>query len=194
MMEVDVKLIQACSKGDRKAQHELYQLCFAPLLSVCYRFANNKDDAAILLNESFYRILNNIDKHQLNSSFMAWAKRITINYCIDQYKKDNVRKRHLSPVHDPDDLEQQAELVVINDETSDASPELLEKVRKEILNLPKTTQEVFQLFILEGYSHQEIAEILDMKEGTSKWHVNNARTILKSVLKRSLKMLSSIAL
>ena len=193
-MHFEASLIEACSQGDRKAQEELYKKCFAPLLSICFRFTTNKDDAVILLNESFYKILKNVSKQDGNSPFFAWAKRITLNHCIDHYKKENTRKKHLYHVENPE-LEMTALTSSDTDEDEDdLSPEILEKVKEEILNLPATTQEVFQLFVLEGHSHKEIANLLNMKEGTSKWHVNNARTILKKLIKKSVGIISSIAI
>ncbi|MCB0480313.1 MAG: RNA polymerase sigma factor [Flavobacteriales bacterium] len=193
-MQFERTTIEACSKGDRKAQERLYKQLFAPLLSICFRFANNKDDAVILLNESFYRILKNLEKQNPDVPLFGWAKRITINHCIDQYKKETTRKKYVENV-DFDKLEQSADLSIGDDDEADElTPELLQKVKEEILHLPKTTQEVFQLFVLEGCSHKEIAELMDIKEGTSKWHVNNARTLLKAMVKGSIKIISSIAL
>lgn len=193
-MQFDRELIKACSDGDRKAQEELYKKCFAPLLSICYRFANNKDDAVILLNEAFYKILTNIEKQNPDIPFFAWAKRITVNYCIDEYKKANNKKKVVAEAEDADELENKANLTIDEEETERYPPDLLAKAKEEILNLPATTQEVFQLFALEGYSHREIADIMGIKEGTSKWHVNNARKMLKAVLKRSMKVMSTLVL
>ncbi len=187
------QLIEACIKGDRKAQEELYKLCFSPLISICFRFANNKDDAAILLNEAFYKILLNIDKQNPDVPFMAWARRITVNYCINEYRKDKTRKKHVDVV-EAEILENQSSKILDIEKVDENSAKRLKRVREEILTLPSTTQEVFQLFVFEGFSHQEIANSLGMKEGTSKWHVNNARKILKEVFKNTVKVLSSLVL
>ena len=192
-MNPNRQLIEACIKGDRKAQEELYKFCFSPLISICYRFANSKDDAAALLNEAFFKILENVEKQNPKVPFMAWARRVTVNHCINEYRKDQTRKKHVEVAED-ETLEKHGIHEIELDEDGMYSAEALELVKKEILNLPATTQEVFQLFILEGLSHQEIADNLGMKEGTSKWHVNNARKILKDVLKGSLKFVSSIVL
>lgn len=192
-MNPNRQLIEACIKGDRKAQEELYKFCFSPLISICFRFANSKDDAAALLNEAFFKILQNAEKQNPEVPFMAWARRITVNHCINEYRKDQTRKKHIEVAEDDVlDLHGVAEFEL--DDDGNYSAETLEIVRKEILNLPPTTQEVFQLFILEGLSHQEIANSLGMKEGTSKWHVNNARKILKDVLKGTLNKISSLVL
>ncbi len=187
------QLIEACKKGDRKAQEELYKQCFSPLISICFRFANNKDDAAILLNEAFFKILQNIEKQNPNIPFMAWTRRITVNHCINEYRKDKTRKKYIETTDD-ETLSRHSDLEIDLDDSGEYSAEVLEIVKKEILNLPATTQEVFQLFILDGLSHKEIADSLGMQEGTSKWHVNNARKKLKEVLKGTLKIISSLVL
>ena len=192
-MNPNPQLIKVCKKGDRKAQEELYKQCFSPLINICYRFANNKDDAAILLNESFFRILQNIEKQNSNIPFMAWARRITVNYCINEYRKDKTRKKYVE-VTDDETLSRYSDTEIELDDSGEYSSEILEIVKKEVYNLPSTTQEVFQLFILDGLSHKEIADSLGMQEGTSKWHVNNARKKLKEVLKGTLKIISSLVL
>lgn len=193
-MDISKELIQACSDGKRKAQNELYKLCFAPLLAICFRYTNNKDDAAALLNEAFLKILDNLDKLKGDTPFIAWARRITINHCIDSYKKDVTRKKYVNAVEDPMDLEREPDLTGQSDENKKYTPEMLEYVREEVRHLSPTTQEVFQLFIYEGYSHAEIAEITGMKEGTSKWHVNHARSLLKKALKKTYNLLSTVVL
>lgn len=188
------QLIEACIEGDRKAQEELYKACFSPLMTICNRFANSKDDAAVLLNGAFLKIFQNIKKQNPDIPFMAWARRITVNHCINEYRKNKTRSKHIDIAED-NELDYHANSIIPSqNEKGEYPPETLKRVRQEILNLPNTTQEVFQLFVFEGLSHQEIAQNLGMKEGTSKWHVNNARKILKNALKQTLKVLSSIAL
>ncbi|MBD78625.1 MAG: hypothetical protein CL840_06885 [Crocinitomicaceae bacterium] len=192
-MKVDRKLIGACIKGDRRAQRELYGLCLDQLLGVCFRFANNEDDASILLNEAFFKILENLENQNKEVPFMAWATRITVNHCISEYRKDRTRKRVITAM-EPEDLDQSSQLRILDDEKFEYDPRLLKKVRKEILNLPPMTQEVFQLYVFQNCSHYEVAELLGIKEGTSKWHLFNARSILREALIDDMKEVTSIAL
>lgn len=191
-MEIKKQLLKACIEEDRKAQEELYKLCFSPLISICFRFSNNKDDASILLNEAFFKILKNLEKQNPDVPFMAWATRITVNHCVNEYRKNNTRAKHVTTVDSR--IEEFGEQDDTSFNEKEISPETMKKVRKEILNLPTTTQEVFQLYVFQHCSHKEVAELLEMKEGTSKWHLNNARKILRSVLSETRKLMSSIAL
>ncbi|MDB9984140.1 RNA polymerase sigma factor [bacterium] len=118
---------------------------------------------------------------------------MTVNHCINEYRKDKTRKKYIETTDD-ETLSRHSDLEIDLDDSGEYSAEVLEIVKKEILNLPATTQEVFQLFILDGLSHKEIADSLGMQEGTSKWHVNNARKKLKEVLKGTLKIISSLVL
>ena len=114
-------------------------------------------------------------------------------FCINEYRKDKTRKKYVE-VTDDETLSRYSDTEIELDDSGEYSSEILEIVKKEIHNLPNTTQEVFQLFILDGLSHKEIADSLGMQEGTSKWHVNNARKKLKEVLKGTLKIISSLVL
>ena len=93
---VKSKLIKACIKGERKAQQSLYQACFQPLLSICMRYKNNQEDGVSILNDAFLKILTNIESLDPNIPFEAWAKRITINCCINDYRKNRAKPVILS--------------------------------------------------------------------------------------------------
>ena len=146
-MNVDRSLIESCIKGDRKAQNELYKVCFGQLITVCYRFTNNKDDAANLLNEAFFRILENLHKQNKDLPFMAWASKVTLNNCISEYRKDTTRKKHMNLVSFEDN-ERQIEFRLFEDIEDEYDPIVLKKVRTEILKLPPTTQEGFSIICL----------------------------------------------
>ena len=123
---------------------------------------------------------------------MAWAIRLTVNNCISEYRKDVTRKKHISPVSFEEN-ERHIELRLLEDKEEEYDPLVLKRVRAEILKLPPTTQEVFQLYVFQDCTHIEIAELLRIKEGTSKWHLFNARNMLREVLGDSVKTLISMA-
>ena len=123
---------------------------------------------------------------------MAWAIRLTVNNCISEYRKDVTRKKHISPVSFEEN-ERHIELRLLEDKEEEYDPIVLKRVRAEILKLPPTTQEVFQLYVFQDCTHIEIAELLRIKEGTSKWHLFNARNMLREVLGDSVKTLISMA-
>jgi DNA-directed RNA polymerase specialized sigma24 family protein len=150
-VKVSEALIKRIVKQDRKAQLELYRICFSTLMSVAFRYKKNEEDAAALANEAFLKILTNIAKYNSISPFEAWIRRIAINTAIDDYKK--------------------------REEMFEA-----EELNNMLLELPKATRIVFNLFALDGYSHKEISEELGIRLETTKWHMKEARKRLKALL------------
>lgn len=184
-MEVKVELLQKCINDNRKAQYELYRQCYSVLMSVCYRYEKNKEDAESLLNQAFMKILTNLHQYNTAVPFEAWIRRITINTCIDEYRKN--KRSQLDYVEEPT-LKASMWQMDYNhaDQNFDA-----EELTQLIKQLPPLSQKVFNLYIIDGYSHKEISKQLSMSEGTSKWHLNNARKKLKAMLQ---KMLNNVAL
>ncbi|MBD78895.1 MAG: RNA polymerase subunit sigma-24 [Crocinitomicaceae bacterium] len=191
-MEVSQKIIKSCVKNDRMAQQELYKLCYGPLLSICMRYKHNKEDGVAILNDAFLKILTNLKDLGNDVPFEAWIKRITINCCINDYRK-NKNKPKLINVESESFLDI---LLPIDDEEIDEADQgiSIQKLRTLLAELPNSSQEVFQLYILEGYNHAEIGGILNISEGTSKWHLNNARKILRTKLKERFNITRKVAL
>lgn len=191
-MKVSAKLIKRCAKGDRKAQHELYKVCFSPLMSICMRYKNNEEDGVAILNDAFLKILTNLPDLKEKVPFEPWAKRITINCCINDYRK---LKRNPEFVLNDAETPIDYFLPIYNRNEDDHSgpPISMEKLKELFTRLPNSSQEVFQLYVLEGYNHAEIGDIMGISEGTSKWHLNNARKILKHHLKESYNIVRSNA-
>lgn len=183
-MQINQELLDNCRKQDRRAQNELYKLCYGQLMAVCLRYEKNRDDAEILLNEAFFKILTKLDLYQPNVPFEAWAKRITINTIIDELRRKQRDKLELV-----ESMEFNLPLQTMDyneaDQKFDAE-ELVEMIRK----LPPVTQKVFNLYVVDGYNHKEIADMLSMSEGTSKWHLSHARKTIKEML---VKVMNKVA-
>lgn len=177
-MNIDHQLLEACKRGERKAQFELYQLCYGILMSVCFRYERNKEDAEFLLNKAFLKILTNLESYAENVPFEAWIRRITINTAIDEYRKNQRSK--IDYVEEPMLLAGLSEMDYNEADKNFDAEELLALVRK----LPPASQKVFNLYIIDGYNHKEIAEKLGMSEGTSKWHLSSARKKLQEMMKK----------
>lgn len=184
-MDIEKELIQACLKERRKAQFELYKRCYGILLSVCLRYERNKEDAEFLLNKVFYKILKNLHAYREEVPFEAWIRRIAINAAIDEYRKK--QRSQLDIVEEPVE-ETPLKGMDFNeaDKKFDAD-ELLGLVKK----LPNVSQKVFNLYVIDGFSHKEIAEKLKISAGTSKWHLSNAREKLKAMM---IKLKSNVAM
>lgn len=178
-MNTELKqLISLCLKQDRKAESALYKYCFTKLMPICYKYYKSKDDSLEQLNKSFLKILNNLDKYDVEKSFDAWIKTITVNTIIDEFRVNNKRNAlFIDRQYEEIDLDfhpfnlNEAEAKLTADD-----------IQIHIQQLPDSSKMVFNLFVIDGYGHKEIGEMLGINEGTSKWHLNNARKILKKKL------------
>lgn len=175
-MTIELELITACLNKERKAQYELYKKSYSFMMAICRRYANSNYEADDLLNLAFMKVLTNLDKYQIKIPFAVWMRRITINTIIDEYRKNVKHNETISYVEEHFDSTVQFSL---NEALENMN---LAEIQKCIDLLPKVSKKVFNLFIIDGYSHKEIAELLNMTEGTSKWHVNSARQKLQEML------------
>ena len=180
-MKVNDSLIKDCLAGNRKAQFSLHKTCYSILMSVCLRYKVDKEETKASVNAGFLKILNNLNRYNPEIPFDAWIRRIMINHVIDEFRK-NRKVQELIEYTDFDE-KQIPSLVDYNeaDKAFDASD-----LEAMIKNLPPVTQKVFNLFAIDGYSHQEISKMLGMSEGTSKWHVNSARKKLQETINQKM--------
>ena len=166
-------IIIGCKTGNRQAQEKLYRNFYRVMMSLCLRYTKNETDAMDVLNTGFYKVFKNIQKYEPSqASLYTWMRTIIINSCLDHIKSRQKITQHEELTHDID--------VQIN-------PEVISKMKSAYLlhlikTLPSATQTVFNLFIMEGYSHREIASLLGISEGTSKWHLSEARKILQKMI------------
>ncbi len=179
-MNIQPELIKLCLQKNRKAEFELYKLTYSYLMSICLRYSKSKDIAAESLNIGFLKILNNIKQYNPQIPFKMWIRRIMINTLIDEYRKQKREKEHLTYVetyYDSSDFSD------VNEALSNFN---VAQIYKLIEELPPSTKEVFNLYIIDGYSHKEIGEMLGISEGTSKWHLSEARQKLKNKIEDKL--------
>lgn len=177
---ISAELLKACVRDDRKAIKVLYEHCFRVFMPVCYRYHNNEEDARSSLNIGFMKILKGLETIEGELNFAAWSKRIIVNTLIDEYRK---KKNYSSKVNS---RETERELD-IESEPQDNEAESnfgYENLLKLIQELPEISKNVFNLYVIEGYNHKEIGEMLGMSEGTSKWHLSTARKILREKLEK----------
>jgi len=165
-------LIQACIRKERWAQKELYETYYSKMMGVCLRYSNNKEDALDILHEGFIKVFNHIAKYQPGTSLNAWIRRIMVNSAIDFYRK-SIRRR-------TEDIETAFD---ISSNDADAISQCSEKeILAAVQQLSPAYRAVFNLYIIEGYSHREIAEQLEITESTSRSNLVKARTKLKAIL------------
>jgi len=165
---LDLKqLINDCKNNNRKAQEQLYRLYSTKLFAVCLKYSRNYTEAQDNLQDGFLIIFNKIDQFSFKGSFDGWLKRIMINNVLQQYRNQTF----LSLVNEEVEADYEIEL---DDENIS-----LEYLLKIIQELPDRYRLVFNLYVLDGFSHQEIAEMLSINIGTSKSNLARAKMILK---------------
>lgn len=173
-------IIKKCLKNDRKAQFDLYHLCFAHLMGICRRYKSNREDAVSLLNDGFLKILLKLETYDRSKEFFPWASAIIIRTAIDDYRKNRIYNEVTDLTDNDEDLEvslQKGHHQVIGQLS-------VEEVREMIFELPENERLVFNLFEWEGYQHREIAEKLNVTERTTKRYLKAAKVKLKKMIEK----------
>lgn len=178
---IDEKLIIGCLENDRSSQRKVYDLIASRLFYTCKRYLEREDEAEDALTESCYLIFTKIDQLKEPKAFFGWAKRITVNHCLSKVRKKVNFKMHL-------------EEELIDAESSQQPSHQLEEedLLKLVDKLPVQSRTVFNLFAVEGFSHKEIAEKLDISVGTSKSQMNYARKKLQSLVQNFFYLKSEL--
>ncbi|MBU3820703.1 sigma-70 family RNA polymerase sigma factor [Flavobacteriaceae bacterium XHP0103] len=176
------QLIENCKINDTKAQGELYKLYASKLFSICLKYSRNYAEAEDNLQDAFLTIFDKIKQYKGKGSFEGWIKRITINTVLQQYRGEKV----FDIVTDT--ISEEAEIEIENDDIS------LKYLLKIIQELPGRYRLVFNLYVLDGYSHKDISEMLNITVGTSKSNLARARQILKQTIEnyRTQQQLQSL--
>jgi RNA polymerase sigma factor (sigma-70 family) len=171
-LNIHAPLIEECRNGSSRAQSMLYKQYSKAMFNLAYRMTNNREDAEDILQEAFIDCFRNIDSFRFESTFGAWLKTILINKSINHLKKkkvDLILQENL-----PEKIEEQEE----ENNTYDTA-----KIFRGIESLPDGYRVILTLFLLEGYDHTEIAQILGISESTSKSQYSRAKDKLRKILK-----------
>lgn len=172
------QLIEGCKKADAQAQRRLYKYCFEQMMRVCLRYHSNEQDAAHCYNEAMFNVLSKINSYKNEGQFMGWVRRIMVNTCINMINRDKrFAFSEITETH-------QAEVYIAPEayQNTDAR-ELLAMIQE----LPRQTALVFNLYIMEGYTHEQISEMLKIPAGTSRWQLNKARATLKERMTKRIE-------
>ena len=174
-LEDDIQiLIDGCLKNDRKAQEHLYKRFYKAMMTLCARYTKDHNDALEVLNDAFLKIFKQIGQYEAaKASLYTWMRKIVINTAIDFLRKQQV-------VHNMEVLLAEGDDPGIENEAIQKmnGEELLKMIRQ----LPATTRLVFNLYAIDGFSHREIASLLGISAGTSRWHLSDARRQLKVIV------------
>jgi len=166
------QLIRGCIKQDRKCQKMLYKAFYGFSMGICLRYAGNRDEAAEVMNQGFFKVFTHIEKFDQTRPFKAWLGKIMMNASIDFYRA-NLKMAY---TEDLDNAEH-----VTDGELVDRNLNY-EDLIKMVQQLPQAYRTVFNLFAIEGYSHEEIGEMLNINPGTSKSNLHKARHKLKQMI------------
>lgn len=180
-------LIRKCQDNDRAAQSEVYKMFSSTLFAVCLRYSKNYEDAQDTFQEGFITIFNKIKLYRFEGSFEGWLKRIMVNVCIAKHRNKN----YLYVVNEEitSDTVDVSDEVSSHEETDDNLKDLKDLTYNEILTfvqqLPDRYRQVFNLYVVDELSHQEIANLLQISVGTSKSNLSRAKEKLKELLKKN---------
>jgi len=166
-------ILTACQRNERSAQEKLYRDFYGYAMSICLPYTKDKTEAEEVANDGFVKVFNHLISYDFSQPFKGWLRRIMINSAIDYYRRNKKHYNH-------DDIENAYDASSFDTNIIDqlSADEIMEQVQK----LPPAYQMVFNLYAVEGYKHHEIAEQLNISEGTSKSNLSKAKAKLKKQL------------
>lgn len=166
------KLIKACVKENSKAQEELYKHFYGYAMGISLRYTQRREEAVEILNDSFFKAFTKIRQYESGRSFKSWLARIVVNTAIDQYRRNKKHENHVD-ISTLKDYHYDSDLI-----SSLAAEDILRLVQK----LPEAYRMTFNLYVIEGYSHEEISKELGIPLGTSRSHLSRAKVKLREMI------------
>lgn len=167
-------LIEGCLRGERKMQYELYQRFAPKMYGVCLRYAGNAEEAEDILQEGFIKVFNKMSSYRGDGSFEGWIRRVFVNTAIEHFRK----KTYLQPITETEENTIEGKYLSVMDQL--AEKDIIQLVQQ----LSPGYRTVFNMYVIEGYTHRQIAEILEISEGTSKSQLSRAKIILQGLVKK----------
>ena len=165
-------LIKACIKENSKAQEELYRHFYGYAMGISLRYTKKREEAVEILNDSFFKAFIKIKQYESGRSFKSWLARIVVNTAIDHYRRNKKHQNHVD-ISTLKDYEYDSNLI-----DSLAAEDILKLVQQ----LPDAYRMTFNLYEIEGYSHEEISKKLDIPLGTSRSHLSRAKVKLREMI------------
>lgn len=174
------QIVAACQKGERSAQKALYETFAPKMMGVCMRYAADRESAEDFLQDGFIRVFENIGKFRFEGSFEGWMRRVIVNMIIESFRKKKIETELTDDFPDKEESESDEEL-----QTDAPSLNVLLEL---IHQLPERYRLVFNLYVMEERTHDEIAKELGISSGTSKSNLSRARKWLQERLHKKQKM------
>ena len=183
----ELQLVDGCKNQSRASQEEVFSKLYGRLFSICLRYADDRDEAKDILQNGFIKVFSGIENYKGDGSFEGWIKRIVVNTAIDNYRRKKVK-----PVVTDSELTDR-----LGDSIEDEEDEVsvygqipVSEVMEAVQQLSPAYRTIFNLYVMEGYNHNEIAEMLDISVGTSKSNLSKARMNLRKILQPLVDRLS----
>ncbi len=164
--------VEACVRNERWAQQKLYEVFYPSVMPLCKRYSNNSDEAIDIMHEGFIKVFKNISKYKVGTSLNSWIKRIMINTAIDHYRKMSRRRT--------EDLD--TAYTVFSKDPDVVSTMTADEILSCLHKLTPAYRTVFNLYVIEGYSHKEIADVMGITESTSRSNLVKSRKKLQELL------------
>lgn len=173
---MDKDILLGCVKGERIAQKKLYEKYYSKMMSICMRYAHSRDEGATILNEGFFKVFNKIAQFDIeNGNVEAWIYRIMVNTSIDHYRQE-LKQRNIKELdHNTQNFSIDHSDVIANLSAED----IIELIQK----LPTAYRTVFNMYVMDGMSHKDIGEALQISEGTSKSNLFKAKAKMQELVK-----------
>jgi len=169
------ELVEGCRRNDRQSQQQLYELYCDAMFNTAVRMLGNAAEAEDVLQEAFLAAFRGIEMFEGKSTFGAWLKRIVINKCVDHLKKNRLQLV---------EMETYDTATEVSDDWDEKEGKVsVQEIHQELKGLPDKCRAVFNLYMLEGYDHEEIGEIMNISKSTSKSQLHRARQLLRDRLK-----------
>jgi RNA polymerase sigma factor (sigma-70 family) len=175
-------LISGCIEGNRRMQEELYRRFSPRMYAVCLRYATSSEEAEDILQEGFIKIFKKLDSYRGDGSFEGWIRRIFVNTAIEHFR----RRRYLQPVTEKEENTVEGKYLSVLD--SLAEKDILELIRQ----LSPGYRTVFNMYVVEGYTHKEIGDMLGISEGTSKSQLSRAKVILQDMVRTYIEQQNEV--
>ena len=176
-MYTDTDLIEGCIRGDRRFQQELYSRFAPKMYGVCLRYAGNAEEAEDILQEGFIKVFRKISSYRGEGSFEGWIRRIFVNTAIEHFRK----KTYLQPITEYEEATIEGKYLSVLDNLAEKD------IIRLVQQLSPGYRTVFNMYVIEGYTHKQIADQLGISEGTSKSQLSRAKQILQDLVKTHIE-------
>lgn len=180
------EIIEGCIRGERNCQQKIYETYYGKMLGVCLRYTKEKENALDILQDGFMKVFSNMKLFENKGSFEGWIRKIMINTAIDYYRKNKKSVMFADSKY----VENNAEGIMEENNEEEFLSISTNEIMEAVQQLTPAYKTVFNMYVVDGYTHKEISEQLGINEGTSKSNFSKAKANLKKLLSNKIKILN----